>query len=268
MKSCHDVDAIMTAYIDGESEPQETAAVDSHLAVCPPCRDRAMAEQAIRDVMRGRASRLGERASPALRARCVAATPESPTARQASTPPPGLMTGPGIQSSQGRYRSVRGWVPLSMAATVLLAIGAVFFVGQDQKLEAAFAAQLAIDHDRCFQDLDPATAEIDEQRAERLLARDFGLDVTVPGESDDFDVVDVRKCLYDEGQMAHLLCEWRGERVSLFIVPDRADREHDLEIVDHDAVIWSQNGNTYVLVTEKGPVELGPLTDYVRWFTD
>ena len=267
MKSCHDVDAIMTAYIDGESEPQETAVVDAHLAVCPPCRDRATAEQTIRDVMQTRASRLGERASAALKARCVAATPESPTARRASALPPG-MTGPGGQSSQGWYRSVRGWVPLSMAATVLLAIGAVFFVGQDQKLEAAFAAQLAIDHDRCFQDLDPATAVIDEQLAQGVLARDFGLDVAVPAESDDFDVVDVRKCLYDEGQMAHLLCEWRGERVSLFIVPDRTDREHDLEIVDHDAVIWSQNENTYVLVTEKGPVEFGPLTDYVRWFTD
>ena len=101
-----------------------------------------------------------------------------------------------------------------------------------------------------------------------MLARDFGLDVAVPAESDDFDVVDVRMCRYDGGQMAHLLCEWRGERVSLFIGPGRTDREHDLEIVDHDAVIWSQNENTYVLVTEKGPVELGPLTDYVRWFTE
>jgi hypothetical protein len=155
-----------------------------------------------------------------------------------------------------------------MAATVLLAVGAVFFVGQDQKLEAAFAAQLAIDHDRCFQDLDPAAAEIDEQLAQGVLARDFGLDVAVPAESDDFDVVDVRKCLYDEGEMAHLLCEWRGERVSLFIVPDRTGREHDLEIVDHDAVIWTEDEGTYVLVAEKGPVELGPLTDYVRWFTD
>ncbi len=255
MKSCHDVDAIMTAYVDGESEPQETAAVDAHLAVCPSCRDRATAEQTIRDVIQTRASRLGDRTSAALKARCVAATPESPTA-------------PGVQSSQGWYQSARGWVPLSMAATVLLAVGAVFFVGQDQKLEAAFAAQLAIDHDRCFQDLDPATAEIDEQQAQRVLARDFGLDVAVPAESDDFDVVDVRICLYDGGQMAHLLCEWRGERLSLFIVPDRTDREHDLEIVDHDAVIWSQNENSYVLVTEKGPVEFGPLTDYVRWFTE
>ena len=268
MKSCHDVDAIMTAYVDGESEPQETTAVDAHLAVCPPCRDRAKAERTIRDVMHTRASRLGERASATLKARCVAATPESPTAPLASTPGPSVVTVPGVQSTRGWYQSVRGWVPLSMAATVLLAVGAVFFVGQDQKLEAAFAAQLAIDHDRCFQDLEPAPAEVDEQRAQGVLARDFGLDVAVPAESDDFDVVDVRMCLYDGGQMAHLLCEWRGERVSLFIVPDRTDREHDLEIVDHDAVIWSQNENTYVLVTEKGPVELGPLTDYVRWFTE
>ena len=88
------------------------------------------------------------------------------------------------------------------------------------------------------------------------------------GISDDFDVLDVRECLYDEGRMAHLLCEWRGQPVSLFVVPDRSDREQVLEIVGHDAVIWSQDENAYVLVTEKGSVEIGALTDYVRRYTD
>ncbi len=251
MKSCQDIDAIMTAYVDGESDSRETAAVDAHLAVCPPCRDRAMEEHAVRELVQAKASRLGERAPASLKARCVAASP-----------------GREVESNPGWYRRATGWVPLSMAASALLAIGAVFFLGQTQQLEAAFAAQLAIDHDRCFTAVDPAAADFDTQRAESVLARDFGLDVTVPAESDDFDVVDVRECLYDEGHMAHLLCSWRGQPVSLFVVPDRSDRERKLEIVDRDAVIWSRDQNTYVLVTETGPDDLEPLIDYVRRYTD
>jgi anti-sigma factor RsiW len=72
-----------------------------------------------------------------------------------------------------------------------------------------------------------------------------------PAEAADFDLLDVRQCLYDEGAMAHVLCEWRGQPVSLFVVPGRTDREQLLEIVGHDAVIWSGDGNTYVLVTEQ-----------------
>ena len=260
MKSCQDVDAIMTAYVDGEVDARETAAVDAHLVVCAPCRERATAEQTIHEVVRVRASRLGERASAALKARCVAAAPGP-----AETMRPDVGD---VPSGAGWYRRATGWVPLSMAATVLLAVGAVFILGQNEQLEAAFAAQLAIDHDRCFTVLDREAPEFDEQLAQAVLARDFGLDVTVPAESDDFDVLDVRECLYDEGRMAHLLCEWRGQPVSLFVVPDRSDREQVLEIVGHDAVIWSQDENAYVLVNEKGPVEIGALTDYVRRYTD
>ena len=265
MKSCHDVDAIMTAYVDDEVTSAEAAAVDAHLAVCPSCRERTIAERSIRDVVHARASRLGERASASLRARCVAAAPESTVGRSDTTPAP---RGPAEHAGGGRYRRVAGWVPLSMAATVVLAVGAVFVVGQNQQLQAAFAAQLAIDHERCFAALDGLAPDFDEHRAQLTLARDFGVDVTVPAESDDFDVVDVRECLYDEGRMAHLLCEWRGQRVSLFVVPDRSRREQALEIVDHDAVIWSRDENAYVLVTEKGPVDIGHVTEYVRRYTD
>ena len=96
----------------------------------------------------------------------------------------------------------------------------------------------------------------------------LGVDTTVPAASVDFDLIDVRKCLYDEGAMAHVLCEWRGQPVSLFVVPGRSDREQILEIVGHDAVIWSEGDNAYVLVAEPGPVEIGRVAEYVRQYTD
>ena len=257
MKSCHDVDLIMTAYVDKEVEAAEAAEVDAHLAMCPPCRGRASSEGVARQVLHARATTLVERAPSGLKARCIAATASaSPQDERA-----------GGRAGAPRQR-MAGWVPLSMAATVLLAVGAVFILGQNKQLEAAFAAQLAIDHDRCFTHLEDVVPGFDEERAEGVLAEALGIDATVPPESADFELLDVRQCLYDEGAMAHVLCEWRGERVSLFVVPGRSDREQILEIVGHDAVIWSRGGHTYVLVAGQGPVEISRVAEYVREYTD
>ena len=254
MKTCNEIDAIMTAYVDGEVDAAAAAAVRDHLAECPPCRERVSVESTARQVLHARGVALSARAPAALRARCIAAAPEATTARDR-------------QVSVG-WRRVSGWVPLSMAATVLLAIGAVFMLGQNERLEAAFAAQLALDHDRCFTHLEGVRPDLDQRQAEMRLAGDYGLDVAMPAESAEFDLVDVRECLYDDGEMAHVLCEWRGEPVSLYVVPDRSDGEQILEIVGHDAVIWSQNDNAYVLVVEQGPVDLGQVAQYVRQYTD
>lgn len=129
------------------------------------------------------------------------------------------------------------WAPLAMAATVVLAVGAVLVLGQNKQLEAAFVAQLAIDHDRCFRQLDDLIPDFDSNQAARVLASDQGLDVGVPDESADFDLFDVRQCLYGQGGMAHVLCEWRGQALSLFVVPGRSDREQELEIVGHEALV-------------------------------
>ncbi len=95
-----------------------------------------------------------------------------------------------------------------------------------------------------------------------------GTAMPLPPESDEFNLVDVRGCLYDAGEMVHVLCRWRGEPVSLFVVPGEAHREQVLEIVGHDAVIWSQRDNGYVLVAEHGPVDIAEVAEYVRGSTD
>ena len=68
------------------------------------------------------------------------------------------------------------------------------------------------------------------------------------------------------------------------MVPGRSDREQVLEIVGHEALVWSQDETTFVLVADQGhealvwsqdettfvlvadqgPVEFGLVTDYVR----
>jgi anti-sigma factor RsiW len=73
----HDVDVIMTAYVDGEVAADEVAEVDAHLEMCPPCRERASSEGVARQVLHAKAATLVERAPPGLKARCIAATPSA-----------------------------------------------------------------------------------------------------------------------------------------------------------------------------------------------
>ena len=90
----------------------------------------------------------------------------------------------------------------------------------------------------------------------------------MPVESSEFNLVDVRKCLYDDGDMAHVLCEWRGEPVPMFVVPERAGRERDLEIMRHDAVVWSKGVRGFALVARRGPVAIDEVARYVWQYTD
>lgn len=255
MKDCADIDAIMTAYVDGQVATDEAGEIRVHLDGCPSCRERARVEQTAREVLQARASALGEQASASLRARCVAAVPKT-------------VDTAGPAAGRVEWRRLQRWVPLSMAAALLLAVGGVLLVGQSQRLEAAFAAQLAIDHERCFTHLDDVDTGFGQRDAEVSLAALSGVDVALPAESPEFDLVDVRRCLYDDGAMAHVLCLWRGQPVSLFVVPGKSRRERVLEIVGHDAVIWSASDNGYVLVAEHGPVDIDQVAEYVRAETD
>ena len=151
------------------------------------------------------------------------------------SPPSSALEAGGVPA---RWRRVSGWIPLSMAAVLVSVAGGWVF--SQIKLEVAFAAQLATDHEKCFVDLTAVDLEFDTAPAQAALLRMADISVTVPGESDAFDVIDVRYCQYDGGGMAHVLCEWRGHPVSLFIVPGRLRRERRIETIQHNAVIWSE----------------------------
>ena len=236
MKNCADIDRLMTPYVDDEVDTTDRQAVDVHLAECSRCRDRADAERTARRIMRSHASTLPQPAPAALRARCVGAVSSFGT--------PVRRTGVG--------KRVRRWVPLSMAATVLLAATGVFMAGQQERLEASFAAQLAIDHEKCFAEFGTGHPRLDAALAEARLAVDYGYDVSVPASSDreEIELVDVRSCDYDGGQLAHLLYEVEGRPVSVFVNPEAWHAERSLEVVGHQTRFWSDDKAAYVLVCD------------------
>ena len=252
MKNCTDIDRLMTPYVDGEVTTADRQAVDAHLAVCPRCCARADAERSARRIVRSQASTLTRPAPATLRVRCVAAVPSAGTPVRRA----------------GIGRRVRQWVPLSLAATVLLAVAGVFMAGQQERLVASFVAQLAIDHDKCFTEFATGHPRLDVAEAEARLVAKYGLDISVPASADgaDLDLVDVRFCDYDGGSMAHLLYEVEGQPMSFFVIPGADHADRSLEVMGLQARLWSNDAAACVLVGREDVAQMDKVATYMRGY--
>ena len=254
MKNCTDMNRLMTPYVDGEVTTADRQAIDAHLAVCPRCCARADAERSARRIVRAQASTLTRPAPATLRARCAAVVPSD---------------GIPVQRA-GVGRRVRQWVSLSLATTVLLAVAGVFMAGQQERLEASFVAQLAIDHDKCFAEFGTGHPRLDVAQVEARLAPKYGLDISVPASADgaDLDLVDVRFCDYDGGSMAHLLYEVAGQPVSLFVIPAVDHAERSLEVMGLQARLWSNDAAACVLVGRENVALMDKVAAYMRSYEE
>jgi anti-sigma factor RsiW len=248
MTKCQELEPLFAAYVDGEIAPDRRATVEAHLDRCAPCRALVTGERAVRDAIGARRERLRGCASEPLRARCAAQ-------RAAASVRGGVAVLPG-------WRTL---VPLSLAATVVLAIGGVFLYSAINQVEA-LAAQLAVDHMKCAQ---IGAAPIDPATAAAQWASTYGWPLGVPPSAPDrqLEFVTVRRCLVTEGRTAHLMYTWRGRPLSVFVVPtalDAAQTQHLVETFGHEAVIWSAGGRTYVVMARGRPDEMEPVVTYVR----
>ena len=73
MKTCADLEPLVTPYVDGEVGREESTLVEAHLALCPPCRARAAAERAARKIVRTHAGPAGRASAPRHSAHAAAA---------------------------------------------------------------------------------------------------------------------------------------------------------------------------------------------------
>jgi anti-sigma factor RsiW len=239
MPTCREFDALVTPYIDGEATAAERALVDSHLAACPPCRHRTAAETAARETLRARLCRPC--APDQLRARCRAAA--------------ALQKGSGWLS-----RPHLTFRTLSIAAALILITGGVLLYGLTRLSPAVLAAQLTLDHLKCFAVYDPGTA-VDPSVSEQRFERDHGWAVHLPRVSvPGLQLLGVRQCFCAQGgATAHAMYRLDGHAVSLYILPEVNRSSASAEIFGHDAVIWSKSGNTYVLLEKQADAGLQQL---------
>src|SRR5262245_39126078 len=109
MADCREIELLFASYVDGEAVHADCASIEAHLRSCPSCRTKVTCERTVREALAKRRENLRALAPEHLRRRCEAhlSSAAAPPLRAEST-------------------TRRAWVPLSMAATLVLALSGVF----------------------------------------------------------------------------------------------------------------------------------------------
>jgi anti-sigma factor RsiW len=256
MADCSNLEPLFTPYVDGEASDADRAAIDAHVRACSPCRDRLLAERAARDAIVTCRDNLRCHASSELKKRCEATrTVHAPPARPAA-------------SGRTMLRRV-AWVPVSLAATLLLAVGGVFLYGLRGGSEA-LAAQLVADHVKCFE-FSPEPTILPDPRAmarDWLALRGWVLQVPESASAEHLQFMGLRRCLSTEGLTAHIMYKWNGQPLSVFVL--NSDRKHIgpvphlVERFGQEAIMWSRGGRTYAVVARGRPTDVEHVAKYVQ----
>jgi anti-sigma factor RsiW len=229
MPSCREVDSLVTPYVDGEVTAAERAMVEGHMAACPPCRQRADAEATARQTLRARG--CPPCAPPQLLSRC----------RKTTTP-------------IGRLTCTYSPATLSIFAAAVLMAGGVSAYGVTRFSPTVLAAQLTLDHVKCFA-AHPSTQPVDARATEDQFAEDYGwrLHVPVAPASDGLTLVGMRRCFCAEGTAAHVMYRYNGKPVSLYVLPDVTHPSATADVFGENAVIWADRDMTFVLLGKESP---------------
>jgi len=256
IKNCGDLDERLAPYVDGEASPDARRAVDAHLDRCPDCRTHATAETAARTIVHAHRDSLSSHASDTLRSRCE-------TAVSSVRFPSSSFQLPGSGAQRPRS-ALRRWAPLSLAATILLAVAGVFLFGLNNRVEA-LASSLVIDHVKCFA-MTGSNASADPQQSAVHWQQDQGWPITVADTdlSEQLRLVNVRRCFTSDGRAAHLQYAWRGTSLSVYVLQENAGRDCVIEKMGHETAIWCANGRTYAIVADGHPADLSHIVDYMK----
>jgi anti-sigma factor RsiW len=252
MPNCWSIDPLVTPYVDGELAAADRETVEQHMRGCAPCRARIATEQVVRELVG--ASKLaltGAGAPPGLRKRCAAVQPD------AGGPPV-----PGPLGGTWRARLA----PLALAATLAIIVGGAFLYPLTDRSSRVMAAELTIDHMKCFL-LNAAIGTHDTQAAVAgALAADFDWRGQLPErpEQAGLELVGERTCLYGKGRIAHVMYRHNGRPVSLFMLPDGFRQDGVINIFGHRAAIWSVGKRTFVLVAREPQEEVERMASFVQ----
>lgn len=225
MPSCRDIDPLFAPYIDGEATPDQRTLVEAHLRACPKCRHQTALQSAVRETVRTKLCRPC--APEALRTRCQAAA----------------------RAGMGPFGTTRSTIAsLIMAAALFLVLGGVLLYALTGFSPAVLAAQLTLDHVKCFAVHDAQTP-VDVSAGEAKYARDYGGAVHLPrNDIAGLQLVGMRRCFCGEGAAAHAMYRLNGAPISLYVIPDVSRDRASTDVFGHDAVIWSKGNITYVLL--------------------
>jgi anti-sigma factor RsiW len=233
--------------VDGEASPDEVRLVESHLASCDVCQAQVVSERTARTILQARASELAAPAPPGLKTRIAT------TMRPAERPTLG-------------WTSRLSAFGAAAAVLMLIVVGLEFVPLRSPVL---FAAQLAIDHVRCFviEQLGTTLKEADAATLERQYRNDYGWNVRVPPSSEraNITLMAARRCPFWLGDHAHLLYRSGDSDVSLYVTQGQQRPPASLSVLGHVERIWSADGSTYAVVARGvSPPNLDRIAAYLE----
>ena len=249
MTECQHVDVLATPYVDGEISQADRELVERHVRACGPCRGRVQAEQVIHALMRDQRLALSSEAPAALRARCAAA------ARSYASP----------------FGAAAIWrarvMPLALAASLVLIVAGAFLYEVTAHSTRVMAAELTADHLKCFRVLNNLLGtRHDAPTVESSMASGFDWQMQLPEhpERAGLELVGSRPCLYGEGKAAHIMYRHHGNPVSIFMLPKSMRGDELVEVMGHQASIWSVGNRTFVLIAREPRAEVERMTSFVH----
>jgi len=153
-----------------------------------------------------------------------------------------------------------------MAAGLVLALVGVLIYGLTASSTTTLAAQLTLDHVKCFVLSRESGAPVTPEVVEAQLSERYGWAINVPGDSEanQLRLVGGRRCLYGEGTIAHILYRHNGAPLSLFMLPDSVRTAGIVDVMGHEAIIWAQNRRTFVLLGSEPRDRLEKIATYIQ----
>ena len=233
MMDCRRIESLLPPYVDGVASPEDAAEVEAHLTTCTLCRAEVAAERGVRMILRARAGELFTPAPPGLRTRIAA------------------MLRPPAASSLGWRGRLTAFA--AAAAVMLMTVTAFEFV--TPRSNVLFAAQLAIDHVRCFVAELGSTAPADADNLQQEFAQHYGWVVNVPPSDPEAGItlIAARRCPFWLGEYAHMLYRTGEREVSLYVTRGQERPREEHSVLGHVERIWTVKGNAYVLVARGVP---------------
>jgi anti-sigma factor RsiW len=253
MSDCTSLDPLITPYVDGDIDAASRLRVDEHVRRCPPCQSRVTAERAVRELVRARRADIcRDAASAELRARCLAL-------RAAAAG--GAADVPSVWRARIK--------PLAVAASAILVLGGVVVFEATDRSTQVLAAELTADHVKCFGVVNTLLGtSSDAAVIERAMAKTFGWEMHVPESSAaGLELVGARRCLYGKGRAAHLMYRHHGQPLSVFMLPQLArpgKPEERIDVMGHEAAVWSEGGRTFVLVAREPEADIARAVSIVQ----
>jgi anti-sigma factor RsiW len=263
--NCKSLDALVTPYVDGELDPANRAEVDAHLRVCPPCHSRVAAERNVKELLQTRKAVFQQHcAPPALRAKCAGMT----AGLKART------TTADVTADVVRaFRPARGattWrarlTPYALAASLVVIVGGAFLYELTDRSVRVLAAELTADHVKCFGLNRLLGTHEAASVVEGSIGSSFAWPLHLPEgpERAGLELVGARPCLYGEGRVAHIMYRHNGHPVSVFMLPKTSRAEALVDVMGHEAAVWSIGDRTFVLIAREPRGEVERMASFVH----